>query len=536
MLTLTGVSGGAISNIHCVPTPPATSFPDDTYICEWNSMQVSDCTNATIQLSGRYYEYDEDPDEYGVGMSTTTISNITIENYPCWYTGALIQCNGITSPTDTYGYPCSCEVAFTAASATDTDHCQYSPTSGDNPADSFNNSDAYSWSATAGSFKDGDSTGQSVTWIAPSDPQTDVKVTLTVKDDAPAPGQGEHGTRDDTDKTFEIHIKVFKIRCIKIEATNDVDIYWPNPTDGVPSISATIWSLNSSNFYSNGAENEVCTRKAVADVFHPATEHYTLTFTLGRYPQCDTEVTPNTDITIGALDPENVSGWTPAVDVPDETTVDHVTYMIGLAFKSGTTTVDNTQSITGFHEFDIYGNYDCVQAQFTKSHLEDACYWGDGNSAEGDIAEQVMQRVNGAITSGCICYSSFEYIWEGARGDHSNGMCCCRAKGMAEAMDVLGVDDYDTICKVNEMSEPNTSGSIYSDYCSQCGKNVYRRAWHGFWNNWEGACRSDGAGSESYAPAGPYMGTYSEIRTAFAPSQWTWGDGQYDTCPHLSAP
>lgn len=191
----------------------------------------------------------------------------------------------------------------------------------------------------------------------------------------------------------------------------------------------------------------------------------------------------------------------------------------------------------------VYGSPQCGDSNYTRSHIADAVIWGDSQSSEPDIAEQVCELVNGGISSGCICASTFDYIWQGAKGDHSNGMCCCRAKGMSKVMDVLGVPGYDTIVYVNERPEPGQKNynPINGKYCSTCNKICYRRAWwprtpSGFWNNWEGACRSHGTGTMCYAPAGEFMGTYNQIRTQFGPYYWVWGPNQSNTCPHLSYP
>jgi hypothetical protein len=108
-----------------------------------------------------YYQDGENPDQDGVGLSAT-ITNMTIENYPCWFPGGQIQCSGITAPSEGTLVNVEQEVTCTAASATDLDLCKYSPTFSQNIADSFNNWDAYTWACSAGAFKDGDNTGQSV--------------------------------------------------------------------------------------------------------------------------------------------------------------------------------------------------------------------------------------------------------------------------------------------------------------------------------------------------------------------------------------
>jgi hypothetical protein len=190
----------------------------------------------------------------------------------------------------------------------------------------------------------------------------------------------------------------------------------------------------------------------------------------------------------------------------------------------------------------IYNSPTCGSANFTTSHIDDAVGWAFDQISESNIAHEVMCNVNGGISTGCICNASFEYIWQGARGYHNDGMCCCRATGMSEVMQVLGVPGYTTIVYVNERPEPGVKGpnpDEPGEYCTNCVSWCYRGAWWGgFWNNWEGACRSHDAGSICYAPAGSphFDGTYNQIRNTFGPYYWVWGTNQSDICTHLPPP
>jgi hypothetical protein len=356
--------------------------------------------------------------------------------------------------------------------------------------------------------------------------------------------------------TRQCSITVYTINCIKIEATNDVDIYWPNPTDGEGTTSNVIWKANQSTFETNGTIVETCTRKALADIFQPTAQHYTLTFTLDRYPACSTNQTPTTYFTYG--DPNSATGWTPAFSVADESSVAYISYDAALTFKVDNITVD-TQIIGGIEEFDIWGTYTCDVSYFTKDHLEYACTWGSGGTTQPTTAHNVMVNINGAITSsppGNICPGEFstawdDHCWLDATPDgNSSGMCCCRAHGMMLATQLLGLKYSEAYPKythvyVNERSEANnTSGTnpTSSVHCAGCDKDCFRGAWWGgFWNSWEGAARSGGAGTTCYAPAGEFEGTYDSIRSQFGPYYWSWGGtSESNKCPggagHLSAP
>lgn len=306
-----------------------------------------------------------------------------------WYPDTGITPGTITAPAAGTAWAVNSEVACSISSATDNDkrHDPAATPQDTYPADTFNKDDAYVWSATAGGFKNGQNKGQSVTWVAPSSPSAVNGITIkcTMKDDAEVP-TGEQGSRDDTDVESEITVTAYEIGCVKIEATNDQDIYYADTSDGEGNTSNVIWKANQSTFESTGTIVETCTRKAVADAF--SSSSYTLTFTLARHPSCTTSQTPTTELW-GTPN----SGWTPAYTVPTESSVTSISYNIGLAFKvSGIQT--GTQSINGIQEYDIYGNYLCAQSDFTKEHLGHACSWGNGGTkvTKDDIPAKIQEN------------------------------------------------------------------------------------------------------------------------------------------------
>ncbi len=317
-------------------------------------------------------------------------------------------------------------------------------------------------------------------------------------------------------------ITVFEVEVTELSFTGDYGIY--NITDPV-------WKKV------GNPDNPACYKKD---------SNLTMTVKLAITPSLPTPVT----ISLKADGPGNLDAQKDNISISgSEATVSGITttgkledkiYSITPSFNwsfSGDGTNWSSAGTSGAHKvYAIYNSPTCGSSNFTESHIDDAVGWALNQSSETAIAHKVMCDVSGAITSGCICSSSFEYIWQGARGDHSDGMCCCRAKGMSEAMQVLGVSDYTTLVYVNERPEPGVKGPSYTDYCPIC-EEVGRGAWWaGFWNNWEGACRSHGAGSMCYAPAGEFEGTYDQIRNDFGPYYWVWGPNQADICTHLPPP
>lgn len=412
------------------------------------------------------------------------------------------------------------------ATASDSDHW----TQGANSGDEADTIASYTWTATrdgspVGSFPYGN-TGASVTWTAPTT-AGNVTITCTVNDPpGPHVPPGDTGTRDDSPGSKSVTVTVYQIGCVKIEATNDVDIYWPNPSDGEGTTSNVIWKANQATFESTGTIVETCTRKAVADIF--SSQNYTLTFTLARYPSCSTNDTPTTEFAYG--DPSSVSGWTPAFSVPCEASIAYVGYDAALTFKVGGAQV-GTQTISGIEEFDIYGSYTCPQSEFTKSHLTDACNWGNGQSAENSIASQVCTGMAHGTIHSCICGTSFDNIWQHTKnGD--DGQCCCWAQGMIYAMQVLGFNNYVRIF-ANHRPEYNTGCGLSGiGYCDTLTQGITKLAWDGCWNTFQSAaCGNTGqSGSTCYSVQGPIINTYAYLRDHF--SSWAWvHDVAQTQCP-----
>jgi len=101
----------------------------------------------------------------GVMVMLAVLCPVVAQAY-VWQPDGAIQCTGITAPTSGEIVAPLSEVTCTVAAATDWDQRMIPPPSQWFP-DTFNNEDAYTWaSAGVGTFKDGDNTGQTVTWVA----------------------------------------------------------------------------------------------------------------------------------------------------------------------------------------------------------------------------------------------------------------------------------------------------------------------------------------------------------------------------------
>ncbi|NLX19471.1 MAG: hypothetical protein GXY53_09380 [Desulfobulbus sp.] len=128
--------------------------------------------------------------------------------FPLWETGSAISCEGITAPASSTRVVMGAEIGCSISPATDNDTRVGAVIDNAKP-DTFSASGAYSWSTSAGSFKDDCSTGLSVTWIAPAEIGSKT-ITCAASDDAVIP-TGEGGTRDDSDYTDTVTVIVVKI-------------------------------------------------------------------------------------------------------------------------------------------------------------------------------------------------------------------------------------------------------------------------------------------------------------------------------------
>ncbi|MBI3948346.1 MAG: hypothetical protein HY321_20695 [Armatimonadetes bacterium] len=119
-----------------------------------------------------------------------------------------ISGGGLTAPANGSAHECNSEVACTVSQATDDDlKTDYSACP---PFAVVADTITYTWSATAGSWKNGVNTGRSVTWIAPASPSSSITITCTIADGGELP-EGDDGSRDDDDLAPQVTVKAWKI-------------------------------------------------------------------------------------------------------------------------------------------------------------------------------------------------------------------------------------------------------------------------------------------------------------------------------------
>jgi hypothetical protein len=177
------------------------------------------------------------------------------------------------------------------------------------------------------------------------------------------------------------------------------------------------------------------------------------------------------------------------------------------------------------------------------------------NHTEEELATNICKNVNGIVSGGCICGdASFDYHFQGAMGNHSDGMCCCRAKGMIVVLQVLGLQ-YDQAYD-NELPPPNQRKEIPDNKtCTICGPMTFRGAFGGgIFNNWQGVAYN--GTNKHYSPQGWHISPYStmvdapeypssqppDTTHAFEYYKWRYhkknSQGQWIEygCPHLGKP
>jgi hypothetical protein len=180
---------------------------------------------------------------------------------------------------------------------------------------------------------------------------------------------------------------------------------------------------------------------------------------------------------------------------------------------------------TSTHEgYITWDEYKCPASEFVKDKISKSIVKTGvlfNNHTEDQLATNICKNVNGNVLSGFVCYSnnnlSFHDHFRGAMGEHSQGMCCCRAKGMTVVLQVLGLE-YDMAFD-NELVPPNTARGIPSNtYCGLCGKLCMRGAQGGgIYNNWQGvAYRNQGifATPIHYSLQGYHISPYSVMASA----------------------
>lgn len=289
----------------------------------------------------------------------------------------------------------------------------------------------YQWTCTVGSFWKETGTTPHATWIAPNSPQTGVVIKVRV-DDSNLPG------RDDPYVELTWTITAYKVACYKIEATYDVDIYWPDE----PHYSDKVWEADRTQWENNGNIVEIWHREHIADIFRPAPQHYRLQFFLATHPAC----TPGdagqctTYLTIFGSQVSTV-GWDPPFWMTDRSSIGWRSYDLSLRFSFDGRT-NNTQARIPvapekyFRDYAIYDTPKCDDpADFCQDHLAHVCTWAENETQV--IKDGIPYAVQRFSWKRALSGYWSDNPWELETRD--DGDCEIHAYLVKEALWVLGV-------------------------------------------------------------------------------------------------
>lgn len=449
----------------------------------------------------------------------------------------------ISHPVNSGVYLCGADVQFMCSRASDNDErCPKDGGSWETVADSMS-SNHPRWTATAGSFKNGDNRGTIVHWIAPDSETSNITVRM-YEDDLPnAIGECDSGTRDDEPEapaTDYLRVTKTGIQVI-IPEVGTVDYGGGNHAISDVTTPEYLWAVR----------NEPASWTFLSD----ATA--TVTFWDSQnLSQSAIDVTVRAD-TSG--DYFNIGDWgnnagntfgtswpTSGIECVSEMTInekiEYRVYSAQWKYKCpyGSNNWINTTNQTPCRLAVVYGA-PTGSCNYTKDNIYNAISKASGETTEAAIASKANTTVGRNLYEGCICgdFSWNQTNFDAAMGtypppppppENERGMCCCRAEGLDCVLNVLGIGPYTNIY-CNEMPEEEWATSDHSceGWCTSHGP-VIRMFWAGFWNNWEGAVRSGDTGTTAYAPGGgPFEDDHDGIADNWT-YYWSYDDGQYDRC------
>ena len=247
--------------------------------------------------------------------------------------------------------------------------------------------------------------------------------------------------KDGTQKTSNIiTVIVYKVRCVKITATHDQDIYWPN----TPHTDDRVWAADPDVYAATGKIKAIFDRKRIADILRPDPQHYKLAFTFQRYPTCRTSQKLSTDVSVkndGTPATSTVNGWTPSstyIWVRTRTRIGRRAFGLQFTFRINSIQVGPiAQTITDFMDYAIYDTPRCSSDSFTNNHLYYACVWGDGSvNLSCDGSDSIPWVVHNNIMTAGYTFSYRENPWVLLTRP---GDCDTHANLMKETLAVLGI-------------------------------------------------------------------------------------------------
>lgn len=422
----------------------------------------------------------------------------------------------IYSPVNSGNYLCGARVTFSCTRASDEDYWyDASSCTGDTEWDDM--SPNYpQWTASAGSFEDGDYRGTVVFWIAPNTDTSGIYVSI-YEDDLPYDiPDGETGDRDDTDLQVDAKSGI---------QANRPFLYTAEYYNG----NHAIYDVTTPEYNAGPYRNEPAAWSFGANASVCATFYYGLSLSQAAGGVKVRAETSGDGFNIGDWGDSSTASWgtgwpTPNMYCESEATIDsdiqYQDYSAQWKYKCtyGSNDWINITNQTGCRLYVVYGAPTCSTSEYTKDHLEKATtYAYGGGSSSSSVCNTIQNYIHShlnflADTGPDGQNGVWNIITPGGSGN--KGDCIAHANLMKVCLEVLGIDgSYAYVSDAtNQPSEDAPSLQTY--WCQTHGRievRFLREGAGGQTWNFEGVC---GVGSTYYDLAwSTTSGTYEYCKT-----------------------
>jgi hypothetical protein len=357
--------------------------------------------------------------------------------------------------------------------------------------DTFNPAYAYTWSATAGSWKDGDNEGHVVNWIAPSTPQS-VTLSCAVADDAIYPPDKQGGNRNDPNLQPQVSVQVLNVELKSVKFTSDHGVLTNNNSnwdDGGTVYGEPEWVKGGQN--NPISHTKVLPKVSVQVVVKvPSGSHFVV---IGDGPGSYLDFTSATQTGTGS---DQTVSMTASVGLPDRVDVvyDAITWTIRLTDPNPDQ--DVAVGTSGSHlTYVTYGTP--AGSVVTEKRMAWACNTAQDASTVVGIADKIWEDFNTPPP-----YFNFENwpqtpLWHMMEGPQQAGQCIHEAELMKLAVQILAGDGTATrgyIFGSDDTDCYSTSPTaVQTRYCGTHGTEECLLVFSGgHWNNYESVCEASG--------------------------------------------
>jgi hypothetical protein len=457
-----------------------------------------------------------------------------------WYTCPPISGGTISSPVGNGAYLCGASVDFTCSRGSDTDYWRDTETQEEDwPEDAM--SENYPlWTATAGSWKDGDCWGTSVEWIAPESPASGITICL-YENDLPylIPG-GDDGSRNDSITLQDTTTGVQAV----LPVLDQVDYEGGNHA---------IYDVTVPEYSRSGSHNDPASWSFGVDAVAKAKFWHSLNLSQAESGVKVRAETSGDGFNIGDWGDSSTATWgtswpTSEITCVSEMTIDsdiqYQDYSAQWRYKctNGTNGWIDTTDQTGCRLYVVYGSPVCSSGDYTKSHLEKATKYGEGGgSSKSNVCTTLQSYLHSNLNfeagTGPTGKNGVWNIIEPG-GSGNAGDCVAHANLMKVCLEVLGIDAaYAYVADAT--NQPSESDVVWQEYwCVTYGRyehNHFREQSGGTIWNYEGVC---GVDSTYYDVAwSTTSGTYSYCKTAGNGIVYEWiysylSGGTAYSCPN----